>query len=167
MRALGLQWHTHAKDGERETKRGPWGKLVGGGWLRGGRMSWVVRDKGVKIIARSSLEADRWLLHSPPSSPWHQPPVHPSSRSPNTFTDPWDSVTGQTKNGRFAGRSASACQADVGVWWPRGWYANARGICNASKRLGAVLPSLPERTLANRREERERERERSRPPWEG
>ena len=35
------------------SQRGPWGNW-GMGW-----------DKGVKIIARSSLEADRWLLHSP------------------------------------------------------------------------------------------------------
>lgn len=85
------------------SQRGPWGNW-GMGW-----------DKGVKIIARSSLEADRWLLHSPlhllPSASLCPYPPPPSRRLPyttytlfppaRTFTDPWDSLTGQTKNGRF------------------------------------------------------------------
>lgn len=92
----------------RYSQRGPWGNR-GMGW-----------DKGVKIIARSSLEADRWLLHSPlhllPSTSLSVPvpfplppddyPIPPTPLTPppppaRTFTDPWDSLTGQTKNGRF------------------------------------------------------------------
>lgn len=81
------------------SQRGPWGNW-GMGW-----------DKGVKIIARSSLEADRWLLHSPlhllPSASLcartpDDYPIPPTLFPPaRTFTDPWDSLTGQTKNGRF------------------------------------------------------------------
>lgn len=80
------------------SQRGPWGNW-GMGW-----------DKGVKIIARSSLEADRWLLHSPlhllPSTslcPYPRRLPYTTYVPPPalTFTDPWDSLTGQTKNGRF------------------------------------------------------------------